>query len=151
MLSVVEGDQQATIWRASALGLWCARLALVAVTVGAIVTFGFAVGTESAGNGILCVFLLLVAAGLWRCGLYPRVVLTPTELTIQNPLRTHRVPLSQIVAAAGDWSGVVVTTAGGREVAAWAIQKSNLAKWRNRPTRADKAADAIMRSVHGLP
>jgi hypothetical protein len=55
-----------------------------------------------------------------------------------------RIPLEAVVDVSAGYYGLTITLASGTRVSAWAVQKSNLASWFNRHTRADDVAEAIL-------
>ncbi|GIF65354.1 hypothetical protein Ais01nite_33890 [Asanoa ishikariensis] len=89
------------------------------------------------GFGLAAVLVPLLFA------LRPAVILTGTDVEVRNPLRTRRVPLAEITDAKTGYGGLRIETRDGRAITAWAVQKSNVASWSGRHTRADEVADAI--------
>jgi hypothetical protein len=88
----------------------------------------------------------------WRGALHPFVRADDTELTVRNPLGTHRLPWKEVEGATPGYSGVTVYRRNGAPVTAWAVQKSNLAAWRNKQTRADALCDYVnSRTAGSLP
>jgi hypothetical protein len=90
--------------------------------------------------------LIAVALGLavwWLGAFWPAIVLTTSEVIVRNPWGTRRVPLADITDVRPGYSGLTVTTRPGQSVTAWAVQKSNTAKWSGRQTRADEVAAII--------
>lgn len=88
----------------------------------------------------------------WRGALHPVVRADDHELTIRNPLGTHRLAWADIEGATPGYSGVAVHRREGASVTAWAVQKSNLASWRNKRTRADEFCDYVnSRTSRSLP
>jgi hypothetical protein len=122
------------VWKVSLLG----RVgALVAVLVAAVVWYWIAgpmVGILVAGFGLALWFVAV---------LRPFVGLSDTELVVRNPRETRSVELSDIDNVSAGYGGLTVTTTIGPPLVIWAVQKSNLAKWTGRKTRADEVAAAI--------
>lgn len=90
--------------------------------------------------------LLSVLGGLvlwFRSAFRPEVVLTATDLVVRNPGGTRQVSLREVAAVEPGYGGLTITTVTGERVVAWAVQKSNLAKWTGRHTRADEVVAAI--------
>lgn len=85
----------------------------------------------------------LAAVWLWRGFVRSSITLTRQELLIRNPIRTYRVPLTDVTSATAGYSGIVITTSSREDICAWAVQKSNLAEWCGWETRADRVAAAI--------
>jgi hypothetical protein len=79
----------------------------------------------------------------WRGALHPYVRADDVLLTIRNPLATHRVSFAEIEGATPGYNGVTVHRRDGTAVTAWAVQKSNLAAWRDKHTRADELCDYV--------
>jgi hypothetical protein len=71
-------------------------------------------------------------------------VLTSTEVVVRNPFNSRRVRLADVTHVEGGWGGLTIGTLAGVAVTAWAVQKSNYARWSGRRTRADDIADEIM-------
>ena len=124
-------------------------------TVGRVVSFlvpvGFGVfGGAAAGGFTGVIFPFLVGLMLWWLStIRPALTLTGEEVIVRNPVRTTRVPLADIADARPGRRGVTIRTCDDREVAAWAVQKSTLARWSGRDTRADQVAEAIRAAVRG--
>ncbi|MEV4533118.1 PH domain-containing protein [Asanoa sp. NPDC049518] len=116
-----------------AFGLWVMVRAVLAGSRGGYdlgIVYGF-------GFGLAAVLVPLLFA------LRPAVTLTGTEVLVRNPLRTRRVPLAEITDAKTGYGGLRIETRDGRAVTAWAVQKSNVASWSGKHTRADDVADTI--------
>ena len=80
----------------------------------------------------------------WLWGLRPRIVATPDQLVVRNPVSSRRIPWSDVESADPGYSGIVIRRRSGGTVVAMAAQKSNLASWsRNSSTRADEIARTI--------
>ena len=123
-------------WRVSALGR-VGVLALIPLSMAVAWLLWDSVPVSLlAGVGAL--------AAWWRFSLHPAVILTGTELIVRNPYGQRRVALTDVVDAAPGYGGLTVTTSTGEHVVAWAVQKSNLATWTARRTRADEVAEAIV-------
>ncbi|GAA1844969.1 PH domain-containing protein [Asanoa iriomotensis] len=120
-----------------AFGAWVVVRALLAVARdGLELSLGYAL-----------VFGLAVGLAPMLLALRPAVTLTDTEVEVRNPLRTRRLPLGEVVDAKTGYGGLRIETRDGRAVSAWAVQKSNLASWSGRHTRADEVADAIRKAA----
>lgn len=127
------------IWRVSPLG----RFGVLAF---APILGAFAwIARDSPLFGALVTAAILVA---WlRFSFLPAVILTSTEVIVRNPGRTHRVDLSDAVRIDPGYGGLTLTTSTGARVVAWAVQKSNFAKWTGRHTRADEVAASINAAI----
>lgn len=79
-----------------------------------------------------------------RFAFHPAVILTDSEVMVRNPSGSKRIPLGDVVKVEPGYGGLTITTASGDLVVAWAVQKSNLAKWKNSHTRADEVTATIM-------
>jgi hypothetical protein len=82
----------------------------------------------------------LLAYVLWVRILRPRMVATDDGVEIHNGRRTERVAWRDIVRCEAGYDGTVITCSDGRQVLAPYPQKSNLATWLGRTTKADRAA-----------
>lgn len=128
-----------TKWRVSAGG----RIAGVVLLVGWI---GLAVGISVGGNAaaiVIWVATVPLAAGVWQWAFVPYVLLGATEVTIQNRSSKVSVNYSQIRQVRAGYYGLTFILADGRRITAWAVQKSNWARWFRTPARADAVVDAI--------
>lgn len=123
-------------WRVSTLGRVGVLALIPLLVVATWLLWGNVTVSLLAGLGAL--------AGWWRFALRPSVILTGTELIVRNPYGQRHVALADVVDAAPGYGGLTVTTSTGKRVVAWAVQKSNLATWTGRHTRADEAAAAIV-------
>ena len=85
----------------------------------------------------------LTVVGL-RMAFVARVILSGEELIVRNPFKTHRLPLLRVKSVEPGYSGTVFTMYGGSRVTAWAVQKSNIATWTKKRTRADEMVDAVV-------
>ncbi|WP_030921516.1 PH domain-containing protein [Streptosporangium amethystogenes] len=99
----------------------------------------------------LIAFIPLTTAGTIKMVLIsirPLLRLTDDAVVVRNPYeRTRRIPLVEIMDVSAGYSGIEITTTRGTTVVAEAVQKSNLAQWLGRQTRADmvtrKLGDAV--------
>jgi hypothetical protein len=116
-----------------AFGLWViVRAGMAAARDGMDLALAYAL--VFGGAAVLLSLLLAVR---------PAVTLSETDVEVRNPLRTRRVPLAEVADAKTGYGGLRIEIRDGRAVTAWAVQKSNLASWTGRRTRADDVADAI--------
>jgi hypothetical protein len=98
------------------------------------------------GFALAALFGLTFGVTGWRFGLRPRIMAEVDGVSVRNPGAETFVPWVRVVHASAGYSGITIRTSDG-EVTAWAVQKSNLARWLHRGTRADDVADFINR--HG--
>jgi hypothetical protein len=98
-------------------------------------------------------FVVLVTGNAiaWLFVFWPAVIVTGTEVIVRNPWGIQRVPLGDIVGTGGAYAGLSIQRRSGGTVAAWAVQKSNAAKWSGKTSRADEVATAIMAAAGREP
>jgi hypothetical protein len=118
----------------------------LALVVGISIGGNIAVGVTA----LLWISFALVVLGIWRWAFFPCIALTPEAVIVQNRLTKRSVPYSTIVGVKAGFYGLRLLTKDHNDVTAWAVQKSNEAKWAHRQTRADEVAEAIMSRV-GTP
>jgi hypothetical protein len=123
------------VWKVSPLGRIGSVLAAAVAVAALFVARGPAFGV---------VALLVLGVGVWRFAFWPAVILRADEVEVRNPWGTRRVPLSDVAGTGGAYAGLSIERHSGGPVNAWAVQKSNLAKWTGKATRADEAAAAIL-------
>jgi hypothetical protein len=105
------------------------------------------------GEGLLYSAAMIIGgvAVPWLFAFRPRVVLTDSEVRIVNPFGTTNISLERIAPLVEpSYSGVVVLALKDghmQKTAAWAVQKSNLARWTGRPTRADEICRTIAQAA----
>ncbi|HEU5030312.1 MAG TPA: PH domain-containing protein [Spirillospora sp.] len=143
----MAGEDEPVVFRVTVAGRVGAVLCALAGAAGAVASIvllardGFDRGLVS--SLIIMAGMTAVAAGAARS----RITIADQCVVVRNPLWTHRVRLGEIAAVEPGYSGLRITTAEGRTVTAWAVQKSNWSAWRGRRTRADEVAAAIVRSA----
>jgi hypothetical protein len=130
------------VWKASRFGQVGTLIIVAIVTV-----YAFIVGGPVAG----LVVLVLGAVIAWLFVFWPAVIVTETEVIVRNPWGVQRVPLGDIVGTGGAYAGLSIQRRSGGTVAAWAVQKSNAAKWSGKASRADEAAAAVMAAARRAP
>ncbi|MDX6261851.1 MAG: hypothetical protein QOH84_3539 [Kribbellaceae bacterium] len=75
--------------------------------------------------------MIAIFAALWWFGLVrPAVWLSPDELVVRNPLRTHRIPRDSVVSAKPGSFGVAIIRRDSRPCTALALRKPLLAEER---------------------
>ena len=119
-------------------------VALLFVLVAALLT---AIGINVDGAVILWVMAIAVMLGMWRWYLVPYVALTAERLEVQGVLSQHSVGYGSISGVSPGPMGLQVQTAKEGSILIWAIQKSKVAEWLHKDTRADQVAAAIMARV----
>ncbi|MEV0713812.1 PH domain-containing protein [Asanoa sp. NPDC050611] len=131
-------------WRVSLAGR-IFGIVFIAFGLWVIVRAGIAVARDGLDLALSYALVFGLAAVLLPAllALRPAVTLTETDVEVRNPLRTQRLPLADVADAKTGYGGLRIETRDGRAVTAWAVQKSNLANWTGRRTRADDVADAI--------
>jgi hypothetical protein len=125
------------VWRVSSLGRFGG---VVPIVSGAALCYLVA-------PPLAAVFGVLGLVGWVLTALRPYVALTDADLVVRNPLRARRISIGHVSRVAPGYGGLTVTTTGGTQIVAWAVQKSNLAQWTGRHTRADDVAEAINKAV----
>jgi hypothetical protein len=79
---------------------------------------------------------IAIYAALWWFGaIRPAVWLSPDELVVRNPLRTHRIARDNVVSAKPGSRGVVIIRRDSRRCTAFALRKPQIAQ--------DRAASLI--------
>jgi hypothetical protein len=139
-----ETDGFDEVWRPGRLG----RVAAVSVGAsgGLLSALSLAAAVTGAGAGGL---LAAVVFGLfpvfaWRWGTHPLLAVSTDGVVVRNPLRTVVVPWADVEQCVPSSLGLLIERrSGGRPVVAWAVPKSNLSRWRGRPTAADEVAAAL--------
>ncbi len=119
-------------------------VALLFVFVAALLT---AIGINVDGAIILWVMAIAVMLGMWRWYLVPYVALNAEDLEVQGVLSLRSVGYGSISDVSPGPTGLKVETAKEGSILIWAIQKSKVAEWLHRDTRADQVAAAIMERV----
>ncbi|MCU1484012.1 MAG: hypothetical protein JWN67_758 [Actinomycetia bacterium] len=96
---------------------------------------------------VAALFAGMAAAG-WAGALRPSITLDGEEVVVRNPIRTTTVPVGDITNVEASYGGIRIGRANDTPVIAWSVQKSNLAIWFNRRTRADDVAAALREAAH---
>jgi hypothetical protein len=109
--------------------------------LGGVVVTGY--GFWRAGPVFGTVMLVVSAVAIWLFAFRPSLTLTDSDVIVRNPWGTRVIPLADIAGFGGAYAGLSIQLRSGGSVAAWAVQKSNAAKWAGAKTRADEVADAI--------
>lgn len=118
---------------------------LLFVVVAALAT---TVGITLVGAILVWLVCLVVLVLVWRCYLTPYLELTDDRIVVQGPVGRREVPYDQIRGVRPGMYGLRIQTAAQGQVVAWAVQKSKMAEWAQRRTRADEAAEQIMARTH---
>jgi len=70
---------------------------------------------------------------------------------VSSAVKTRRIPLRDVLMVRGGYYGLEIRVRGRHfSITASAVQKSNLANWVGRRTRADEVADAILEARNRL-
>jgi hypothetical protein len=73
--------------------------------------------------------MIAIYAALWWFGMVrPAVWLSPDELVVRNPLRTHRIARDNVVSAKPGSFGVAIIRRDSRPCTAWALYKAKIAQ-----------------------
>jgi hypothetical protein len=146
-------DREPMSSRVTTAEIW--RVSLVARAGGCVIaliwfSISIAVATASAPNWFratiwsLTVFVVWM---VWRCSFVPYLDLDKEDLIVQNLITRSAIPYSEITQVKPGYYGLVVDMRNGTSLTAWAVQKSNIARWTHRTVRADQVAEAIMARV----
>ncbi|SCG77767.1 hypothetical protein [Micromonospora inositola] len=132
-------------WRVSLVGraFGIVVLVLAGIVASAIIVSGLDLATKIVSVAIIVGF----AAYAYVNALRPSITLTNSELVIRNKFKTYRIDLNTIARVDAGYYGIGVQTSHGQVVHGWAVQKSNLARWLGRRTRADLVVEAIEKEV----
>jgi hypothetical protein len=142
------------IWRVSALGRQSAWWFVALSVAGFLVVL---VMWITADDDVELVFLVVIYVVLVApfvtmavfAALRPYVAVGSEGIEVQNPVRRHQISWSNVIGVTPGYSGLSFQTKDGKTVTAWAVQKSNLATWRGKETRADRVAAEIRLLVQG--
>lgn len=148
----ISGSAHEQTWRVSALGRQATWWFLALTIAGLLAVLVLWI---TADDDVELVFLVVtyvvlvapLAAMASLAALRPYVAVEPDGIEIQNPVRRHRILWNNVAGVTPGYSGLTFQTKEGETVTAWAVQKSNLATWRGRKTRADRVAAEIRRLV----
>lgn len=128
-------------WRARPSSLILGAMAAVGLIVlGLLLVFDGATPSDSFSGFVIIVG---VGAAYWLFGLRPHVELTDDAVIVQNPLRRSVLGLGSITEVRASYGGLIFDVHWNRAVTAWAVQKTNLAGWVGRRTRADEIAERL--------
>jgi hypothetical protein len=142
---MTEATSTSTVWRVEeSVRRLAVYVALLFVFVAALLT---AIGINVDGAIILWVMAIAVMVGMWRWYLVPYVALNAENLEVQGVLSLRSVGYGSINDVSPGPMGLQVQTAKEGSVLIWAIQKSKVAEWLHKDTRADQVAAAIMERV----
>lgn len=78
-----------------------------------------------------------------------RIVDDGTDLVLVSLMSVRRIPWSDVVGATPGYAGITVLLRSGDTALSGAVQKSNIAAWLHRSTRADEVADYIGQRAGG--
>jgi len=139
----------AVVWRVSDFGRIACLVLAAGCGAGGVGLLVAAATGHGGGRGLTGAALLAaVAATLWWFTWHPSITLEADRVVVRNPFGTVTVPLAQIASTSPGYAGLVLRRWDGTAVTAWAVQKTNLATWLHRETRADRVAAQILRAAH---
>jgi hypothetical protein len=151
----MAGDEPAggfeRVWRpaiGARLAGWVIAGAAALLAVGAVAT-AIGGGIPLVGAAVVVAVNAVVAVAAWRWGSYPLVAAGEAGLTIRNPLQTVVIPWDDITGARATSLGLTVARASGDQVVAWAVTRSSLSTWLNRPSQSDEVIAYLARRVFG--
>lgn len=136
-------------WRSrllSRLGLGVAALGLLGVPV-VMVAMLAAGPLEPEAIGWTFAIVVLTLPGVVAfilAAVRPRVCAGTSALKVRNLVATHHVPWEEVLQAEPGYYGIIIRRRTEADVVAVAVQKSNMASWLGRRTRADLVAERIM-------
>jgi Bacterial PH domain len=139
------------VWRptiASRVVGWVIAAVAVLLAVSALAT-ALGGGIPLAGAALVVVVNVVVALAAWRWGSYPLVGAADDGLTIRNPLRTVVIPWDDVAGARASSLGLTVVRLSGEQVVAWAVTRSSLSTWLNRPSQSDEVVAYLAARVFG--
>lgn len=134
--------------RSTVIGLWAAALVAAGGSVWLAVDswlIGLRVFGSVLGLALGAPFLVTAIAVPHRC----RVVLEKDGVTIGRFLKGQSIRWSEIESASPSYFGIQIYKHDGSSVVCPAVQKSNLASWLGKRTRADDLADLITTRARG--
>lgn len=142
---MTEASNTSRVWRVEASARRLAvGVALFFVLVAAFLTV---IGINLVGAVFLWAMAIAVMLGIWRWFLVPYVALDAEHLEVQGALTLRSVGYGSIRGVRPGSMGLEVQTAKEGSILIWAIQKSKMAEWLHKDTRADEVAAAIMERV----
>lgn len=90
-------------------------------------------------------FTVVAALWVWWTAFHPYVACTAAGLVVCNPYRSVTIPWHDLDSVEGGYFGLIVRRRSDpRPIHAWAVQKSNFARWTGRRTRSDDVAREIL-------
>jgi hypothetical protein len=132
------------IWRPHGLGR---AMAWVYIVVFALAVVGGTVLAAVAGEPGLLVVALAGGLPLLMVSVFgalrPYVCASQQGLQVQNPITRVDLSWAEITQVRPGYHGLEITTRDGDVAVAWAVQKSNWARWLKRRTRADDVAAVL--------
>lgn len=144
-------DRFDRVWRptiASRVVGWTIAVAAGLLAVSALAT-ALGGGIPPAGAALVVVVNVVVALAAWRWGSYPLLGASDEGLTIRNPLRTVVIPWGDVAGARASSLGLTVARLSGEQVVAWAVTRSSLSTWLNRPSQSDEVVAYLAARVFG--
>jgi len=123
-------------------------LSWVWVVIAIIALIDLAVQARDHSAVVMAVLVVAITGAVYACALRPRIVADARGITVENPLRDHRVPWGAVervdaVNAVGVHCVAAPGAAKGKVVHSWAVQSS--------PRSAQKAQFRARRARAGQP
>ena len=112
--------------------------------------FGLVVAIQAQIQGYIETSILLFCAATvallatWRLASAPFVATSADGIVVQNPLLRRTIAWNNIHQIDGGYYRLRIRTRDGETIVAWAIQKSNVARWTHTRTRSDDVATALL-------
>lgn len=126
------------VWRVAS------RSRFGAVIAGAALGASFSAVFWVSGVGPVAVtFLVASLIAVWLGAFRPWLGVDSRRIIMANPLSITEIALNRCVCATSGYDGIRIETSDGEVKKGWAVQKSNLMGWLDRPTRSDKVVEQI--------
>jgi len=116
-------------------------VAVVALLVWALATSS---GHQPATVVVFCVGMIALGVAVWRMLVYPSLSVTEQGIEVRNGIDSQSIDWDSVVSCKAGWGGIAIRTTSGDSPVAWAIQKTNLDRWRHRNVRADDISRWLM-------
>jgi hypothetical protein len=113
------------------------------VGVATLVTTGYSLGVAV----VVWVPLVVIVPAAWRMAFVPYVAVTSSHVVVQGILIRRTIEYNNIREVRGGYYGLTFVLKDGGFLTAWAVQKSNIARWTGSRARADEVSDEIMAHV----
>ena len=132
---------QSEVWRVRLAG----RVAAVVLTIGWIaLAVVISAGSNAGVSVVMWLAAVLIGVGAWRWAFMPYLASSPDGVVIQNRFTRATVPWSEIARVRPGYYGLIIHKKTGGSVTAWAVQKSNVARWTGKSSRGNEVAEVLM-------